>query len=231
MSYPWFKRVAARHFPNLILPGAAYDPTARGHYDFKRLFDANIDREQIFLTSIKMKDSNEAIDQAWESQYQLLPYGLSFKVVDKNRPVSFPEYVEESAKYLPDPRKFDSGKPLKGSWDSVVQTNYWLAHHFRAAEILKYGIRTQDRTYLKMAEELLEDLVTRIPAPEPEYFKNLGIAHQHLMKMTEGMEQKRHESRMLETWSVFVQKGDRLDKSFDDIQNNLRAFGRLPPGL
>lgn len=226
MSYHWFRRIAAKHYPDVVLPGAAYHPTQRGGFDFKRLFDANFKQHQIYMTAIKTKDSNEALDKAWESQYQLLPYGLVFKVLSKDQVLAIDDYIRESETYLIDPIAAFPRKPLPDSWDAVIQANYWLAHHTRAAEILRYALKTQDKKYFLIAEQLLEKLVERNATPPADYFKNLGIAHQHLGRLSEGDEKRRHETRMLEVWEVFVQKTDRRDKTYNDIRSVLKAYGR-----
>ena len=227
MSYSWFKRIATKHYPDVTLPGSAYHPTQKGAYDFKRLFSANFDRHQVYMTMIKLKDSNEAVDKAWESQYQLVPYGLTHRVISKDAPVPINEYVTESQKFLVDPVGAFPRKPLPDSWDAVIQANYWLAHHTRAAEILRYALRTQEKPYFEIAEKLLEELVANNKAPPADYFKNLGIAHQHLAKFAGGADRQRHETRMLEVWEFYVKKTDRRDKTYQDIRSVLKAYGRL----
>ncbi len=227
MSYPWTKRIAAKHFPDVILPGVAYHPTQPGFYDFKKLFDANYSRQQIFMTMIKTKNSNEALDKAWESSYMLVPYGLSFKVVNRNKDFEIERYIADSAKFLIDPLTAMPKPPLPDSWDAVILANYWLAHHVRAAEILKYALKTQDKKYFQEAERLLEELVIRNPNPPADYFKNLGISHQHLTRLTEGEERRHHEVRMLEVWEIYIGKTDRRDKTYEDIRSVLKAYGRL----
>lgn len=226
MSYTWMKRIAQKHYPTVTLPGAAYHPSQKGFFDLKRLFDANMERHQVFITTIKTKDSLEASDKIWENTYSLMPYGLTMRVFYKNQIPPIDQYIEDSKKYLLDPLAEFKVQPVPGSWESVVQSNYWLAHHMRAAEILKYALRTQEKKYFQIAEQLLEELVARNPTPPADYFKNLGIAHQHLSKLSVGPEQKKHETRMLEVWSVYVQKTDRRDKTYQDIVSVLRAFGR-----
>lgn len=227
MSYNWFKRIANKHYPDVTLPGQAYHPTAKGSFDFKKLIAANFDRHQIYMTSPKLKDSNEAFDKGWENHYQLVPYGLTQKVNLKNSPVQIDEYIKESEKYLVDPIALFPRKPLPDSWDNVIQANYWLAHHTRAAEILRYALRTQDKAYFLIAEKLLEDLVVKNQSPPADYFKNLGIAHQHLAKLSDGADKQKHETRMLEVWEAYVRKTDRRDKTYDDIRSVLKAYGRL----
>lgn len=227
MSYPWLKRLATKNYPDLILPGTHFHPTQPGGYDFKRLFDANVGKGDVYITMIKTKDSNEAFDKAWEASYILVPYGLSFKVQRKSDPFDIDQYVTESAKYLVDPIAAFTRPPLPDSWDAVIQANYWLAHHVRAAEILKYGLKTQEKKYLELAEHLLEELLQKNPGPPADYFKNAGIAHQHLSKLTEGEEKRRHETRMLEVWELYINRTDRRDKTYDDIRTVLKAYGRI----
>ncbi len=227
LSYPWMKRIVSKHYPDVTIPGVAYNPGQKGSYDFKRLFDANYDRHPIYMNMIKTKDSNEATDKAYESTYQLVPYGLSFKVVNKDHDFHIDEYIETSKKFLAEPLVEFTKPPLPDSWDAVILGNYWLAHHIRAAEILKYALKTQEKQYFVIAEQLLEDLVARNKAPPADYFKNLGIAHQHLLKYSEGEEKKHHEQRMLETWDFYVTKTDMRDKTYEDIKTNLRAYGKL----
>lgn len=227
MSYPWTKRIAAKHFPDVILPGIAYHPSQSGYYDFKKLFDANYSRQTIFMTMIKTKNASESSDKAWEASYMLVPYGLSFKLATKNKDFDIETYETESAKYLIDPTQAFAKPPLPDSWDAVILANYWLAHHVRAAEILKYALRTQNKKYFEESERLLEDLVIRNPNPPADYFKNLGIAHQHLTKVTTGEDLKNHERRMLEVWELYIAKTDRRDKTYDDIRNVLKAYGHL----
>lgn len=227
MSYNWFKRIANKHYPDVTLPGTAYHPTSKGAYDFKKLIAANFDRHQIYMTSPKLKDSNEAFDKAWETTYQLVPYGLTQRVILKNSPFAIEEYVKDSEKFLVDPVASFPRKPLPDSWDNVIQANYWLAHHTRAAEILRYALRTQEKVYFQVAEKLLEELVVRNQGPPADYFKNLGIAHQHLAKLSDGPDKQRHETRMLEVWEAYVRKTDRRDKTYEDIRSVLKAYGRL----
>jgi hypothetical protein len=225
MTYDWYRRIAARHFPDVVLPGMAYHPRERGHYDFKRLFDANFARHPIFVTSLK-PDSTEAFDQAWTAQYELIPYGILYKVKSKDRSLDFAAYVAETEKLMVDPVAAFAKTPAPGSWDEIIQANYRFAAHQRAAEILKYGIRTGEKVYLMMAEALLEEQVARHPAPTSDYFKNLGIAHQQLMKLTEGEAKAQHEKKMLDAWVRYVRDGNPKEEAYDQIAALLKAHGR-----
>jgi len=227
MSYPWMKRIVQEHYPDVILPGVAYHPTQRRGFDFKRLFDANFDRHQIYVSSLKTKDSNEAFDKKWEESYRMEPYGLTFRIRRQTEPFDIGSYINVTEPFLVDPLKAFPKPPLVDSWDAVILAQYWLAHHMRAAEILKYALKTQSKAHFEMAMTLLEELVKRNPSPPADYYKNLGISHQHLMKFSEGDARAQHERRMLDVWSIFVQKTDRRDKTYEDIRTNLRAYGRL----
>lgn len=226
MSYLWFKRIARKHFPDVVLPGSQYHPQSAGAYDFKRLFDTNFDKHALFVNVLKTKGSNEALDHAWEKEYYIMPFGLSYRVLRVRDSFDFDAYISESQRFLVDPLAAFPKEPLIDSWDAVVQANYWLAHHLRSAEILKFGIKTQERKYIEMATQLLEDLVMRNKHPSADYFKNLGVAHQHMMRFTTGDERAQHERRMLEVWEEFLKKTDRHDKTVDDIRSVLRAYNR-----
>jgi len=115
---------------------------------------------------------------------------------------------------------------MPGSWDEIIQFSYRQARHERAAEILKFGIRTGEKVYLLMAEALLEEQIARHPAPTSDYFKNLGIAHQQLMKLSDGAAKEQHEAKMLDAWARYVREGDPKEQGFDQISAILKAHGR-----
>lgn len=228
MSYPWLKRIQQKHYPDIILPGVAYNPVHPAGYNFKRLFDANYDKHKIYMTFIKQTGAMESSDKSHEDEYRLVPYGLSFKVERKSKPFDIEDFIQASASYLVEPDSVFPDPPPPASWEEVIYNNYWLAHHLRAVEILRHGMADNfNKKYLSMASALIEDLVAKRPASPADYYKNIGIAQHHMERLTEGAEKLAHRQKMLKNWEIYLQKSDAADSgTYQKIRTIVETYNK-----
>lgn len=225
MSYPWYKRIITKHYPDVVLPGLGYHPDHPRAHNFDRLFTANFDKFPIYATFIKTSGALEASDKSMENKWKTVPYGLSLRVVRKETVLNIEEYITESQKFIVDPFEEFAQLPAKDSWDAVVKSNYWLANHMRAAEILKYAMENNfPEKYLRLAADLLADLIQRNPSPAADYYKNHGLAHHHLARVGPPAEKAEHEKEMIKSWRVFIERTERRDKLYEQISAILKAY-------
>lgn len=228
MSYPWLKRIQLKHYPEIVLPGVAYNPTHPLGYNFKKLFDANYSKHKIYMTFIKQKGAMESGDKSHDDEYRLVPYGLSFKVERKSKPFDVDEYIEYSQSYLVNPDTAFPDPPPPASWEEVIYNNYWLAHHLRAVEILRYGMGNGfEKKYLSLAGNLIEDLVKRREGSPADYYKNIGIANHHLERTASGAERMAYRKKMLENWEIYLKRSNAVESgTYQKIRTIVEAYNK-----
>lgn len=228
MSYPWLKRIQQKHYPEIVLPGIAYNPTHPLGYNFKKLFDANYSKHKIYMTFIKQKGAMESGDKSHQDEYRLVPYGLSFKVERKSKPFDIDQYITDSKSYLVNPDTAFPDPPPPASWEEVIYNNYWLGHHLRAVEILRYGMgHGFDKKYLSLAGNLIEDLVQRRQGSPADYYKNIGIANHHMERTSEGPERLAYRKKMLENWEIYLNQSQALDSpTYQKIRTIVEAYNK-----
>ncbi len=228
MSYPWLKRIQLKHYPKIVLPGVAYSPTHPLGYNFKKLFDANYSKHKIYMTFIKQKGAMESGDKSHENEYRLVPYGLSFKVERKSKSFDVEEYISNSKSYLINPDTAFPDPPPPASWEEVIYNNYWLAHHLRAVEILRYGMgHNFNKKYLSFASELIESLVQQREDSPADYYKNIGIANHHLERTTRGPQRLVYQKKMLKNWEVYLKRSKAFEsQTYQKIRTIVEAYNR-----
>lgn len=229
MSYPWLKRIQQKHYPDIHLPGVAYNPRHPLGYNFKKLFDSNFDQHKIYMTFIKQKGAMESGDKSHTKDYRLVPYGLSFKVEKKSSPFKIEDYISKSSPYLINPEIAFSDPPPPASWEEVIYNNYWLGHHLRAVEILRYGMaHNYEQKYLKKAKNLIYQLIDKRQDNSPaDYYKNIGIAHHHLERKSTGKLKSQHQRAMLTAWDVYLKKSGAIQSpTYQKILNIVNAYNQ-----
>jgi hypothetical protein len=228
MSYPWLKRIQQKHYPEVILPGVAYNPVHPAGYNFKKLFDANYGQHKIYMTFIKQTGAMESSDKSHEDEYRLVPYGLSFKVERKSKPFDIEDFIQASSSYLVDPDTVFQDPPPPASWEEVIYNNYWLAHHLRAVEILRYGMADNfNSRYLTHASSLIEDLVVKRPTSPADYYKNIGIAQHHMERITTGPAKLTHREKMLKNWEMYLKNSDAPDSgTYQKIRTIVETYNK-----
>jgi hypothetical protein len=71
---PWMKRLVNANYPGLTIPGNFYAERDAAGYDAGRLFDANSSKFNMFVNRWEV---NEKIDWSWDSNYSMLPFGMT----------------------------------------------------------------------------------------------------------------------------------------------------------
>ena len=231
MSYPWLKRIQQKHYPDVALPGLFYHPQHPVGYSLKKLFDANIDKHQIYLTFLKQKGALESADKTFQDHYRLTPYGLSFLVKRKSKSFNVDKYMTDSKSYLVTPDEAFPDPPPPASWEEVIYNNYWLAHHLRAVEVLKFAMANNfNPKYLKTSGDLIRDLIAKRGSAPADYYKNLGISHHHLERQSKGQQRLEHRQQMLSNWRQYLQTSKASESdTYKKIMAIVTAYDRSSP--
>jgi hypothetical protein len=232
MSYPWLKRIQLKHYPDVVLPGLFYHPQHPLGYNLKKLFDANVGKHEVYLTFLKQKGALESGDKSFDDHYRMSPYGLSFLVKPKSEVFEVDSYMSDSKSYLVTPDEAFPDPPPRASWEEVIYNNYWLAHHLRAVEILKYAMANNfEAKYLKISGSLIEDLIQKRGSAPADYYKNLGISHHHLERQSEGQEKLVHRAEMLKNWREYLKTSKAAESdTYRKIMAIVTAYDRAQMG-
>ena len=123
----------------------------------------------------------------------------------KNKPFNIDTYLTDSKPYLVNPDTVFPDPPPPASWEEVIYNNYWLAHHLRAVEVLRYGMSNSfNKKYLTLSKDLISELIKKRKNVPADYYKNVGIAHHHLERQSSGNMKDYHQKEMLTHWDRYL---------------------------
>ena len=199
LPLPWFRKVAARHMPDLVLPDGAFT--------FRQFLDANLERRPVVICN----------RMPWlatlEEAYALWPRGLVEEVLPKGRE---PELVEWAQLNEASFARFDPARtePYRASsWERGLGTIYWKEYERFATGLVRLAARRHDDVAVpETTVRVLERLAAR-PTVAPVVWRNLGVAYQFLART-------RPEARasMVRAWRRYLATNPTGDAALGDIR-------------
>ncbi|KAJ9456357.1 Transmembrane protein 260-like protein [Diplonema papillatum] len=196
LTYAWYAATVKTVHPEVALPGAYYFPNRRGAFDIAALLAANKNK-RVFLAH-GFKDG----DHSWRGRYATVPFGIIHEVVPVrvagDRSLKrLRKYIKATRGAVPAPAQFslpEPGKYADWTWEQVVKSDYWMAHHNRAYALLDWhsaaaaaapdDLGTDTPAYVAAAEarETFALLVEHDQPPNGIAHRNLGVLLQSFHK-------------------------------------------------
>ena len=168
MGLPWFRGLAARYWPDLVVPPPGFT--------FREFLDANAGRATVFVAN------RVPWLQTLEERYSLWPLGLAEQVLPKGQ-LPPPGWVERAEAALAgvDPalaRRFPAW-----SWEHGIGAAYWKLYERLGVAVVQAAARAGDDTAAhERAVRVLHTLAARQPSVSATVYKNLGVAYQALSR-------------------------------------------------
>jgi hypothetical protein len=196
---PWFRQVAARHMPDLVLPPEPFT--------FRQFIDANLPRRPIVVCN----------RVPWlatlEAAYALWPRGLVEEVLPRGREPEVAAWVRDNEASFArfDPARTESFPVW--SWERGLSTIYWKEYERFGTALVRLAARQRDDPVAQETTvRVLERLAAR-PAVAPVVLRNLGVAY-HLLSRT------RPEARapMVRAWRRYLATNPTGDADLGNIR-------------
>jgi hypothetical protein len=171
LTRPWFRKLAARRFPGLVLP-----PTQDGDvFSALDFMDANRAASRIFLVN----------KIPWlatlEQTYSAVPVGLADEVLPKGERPPLQHWVDQG---LASFNRFDPALARSdhdGAWERYVQDNYWRQFERFGLRVSSAGAtHGSDPDAAANIVRALAPLAEHGPGANPTVLRNLGVAYQYL---------------------------------------------------
>jgi dolichyl-phosphate-mannose-protein mannosyltransferase len=166
VTLPWFRAVAARHMPDLVLPPGAFT--------FRQFLDANLDRQPVVVCN------RAPWLRTLEEAYALWPLGLVEQVLPRARQPGFAAWTRanEASFARFDPARAEPFPP--SSWEHALGAAYWKQYERYGLAVVRMAARRHDDPAAQETTvRVLERLAGR-PTVAPVVLRNLGVAYQFL---------------------------------------------------
>ena len=165
---PWFRPVAARNLPDVVVPPAPFT--------FRSFLDLNLPRRPVVVCN------RGPWLQTLEEAYALWPRGLVEEVLPRGEEPPFAPWAranEESFARF-DPARAEPFPP--SSWERGLVTIYWKQYERFGLAVVRLAARRHDEPATQeTAVRVLETLAAR-PTVAPVVLRNLGVAYQLLAR-------------------------------------------------
>ena len=166
VSLPWFRAVAARHLPDLVLPPGAFT--------FRQFLDANLSRHPVVVCN------RTPWLRTLEEAYALWPLGLIEQVLPRSQEPEFAAWARDNDASF---ARFDPARTAPfppSSWEHALGTTYWTQYERYGLAVVRMAARRRDDPATQeTAVRVLETLAAR-PTVAPAVLRNLGVAYQLL---------------------------------------------------
>ena len=196
---PWFRKVAARRMPDLVLPSEPFT--------FRQFVDANLPRRPVVVCN----------RMPWlatlEEAYALWPRGLVEEVLPRGREPELAAWAGLNEKSF---ARFDPARaePYPAwSWEHALATIYWKEYERFGTSLVRLAARHRDDAAAQETTiRVLERLAAR-RSVQPVVLRNLGVAY-HLLART------RPEARepMVRTWRRYLATNPTGDADLGNIR-------------
>ncbi len=166
VTLPWFRAVAARHMPELVLPPGAFT--------FRQFLDANLARHPVVVCN------RAPWLRTLEEAYALWPLGLVEQVLPRAQEPEFASWTRDNEASFArfDPARAESFPP--SSWENALGPAYWKQYERYGLAVVRMAARRRDdRDAQETTVRVLETLAAR-PTVTPVVLRNLGVAYQFL---------------------------------------------------
>jgi hypothetical protein len=168
LTLPWFRGVAARTMPDLVLPSEPFT--------FRQFLDANLARRPVVVCN------RTPWLRTLEEAYTLSPLGLVEQVVPRGRDPEFATWVRDNDASF---ARFDptwAAPYADSSWEHALGTLYWKQYErYGLAMIRAVAHRPDDAAAQETAVRVLGRLAAR-PNAAPTILRNLGVAYQFIAR-------------------------------------------------
>jgi hypothetical protein len=207
VTLPWFRKVAARHMPDLVLP-----PTP---FTFRQFLDANLPRRPVVVCN------RVPWLRTLEEAYALWPRGLVEEVLPRG---SEPELLPWVARNDESFARFDPA-PAETfpawTWEHGLATIYWKAYEGFGTRLVQLAARQRDDPAVQTATARVLERLARRPTVAPVVWRNLGVAYQLIAR-------RRPEARepMVRAWRRYLATDPGDDRELDTIRQLVEAAER-----
>ncbi len=177
LSYPWYVTRLRRAMPNVTFPpGDRWHPRDANAFRLQQFLAANGQRPILVCGGFKPGDVTD---------FRAVPWGLCERLLPPGAPFDEEAWFRESEAQLP-PLEGTNARAAKGTWEEAVRRDVWHARAQRGLTALTVGIAHEnDPAWLTRAYDVLRDCTEHDEAPQPNVFKNLGIAAGRLGRTAE----------------------------------------------
>jgi hypothetical protein len=212
VTTPWFRPLAARHFPGVTLP-----PSPQGSpFSARQFFDINLPAARIFLVN----------KVPWlstlEESYLAVPVGLADEVLRKNQDPPLDRWADEGLASFARFNPATADVPGDGAWEQYVERAYWRQfERFGLRLSSDAATRGNDPDTARIVVKALEPLVARHPNPDPMLLRNLGVAYQFLVPVDPPAR-----SKMMDVWTRYLAVTPPGDATRETIARIVRDAGR-----
>ncbi len=208
----WYLPVVRTHYPDVRFPGkrVATDIDPAG-FHLAQFFAANSDR-MIFICT-----SGPPLDPALNQDFISRPWGFCDWMAPRGSE-NDPRWIEASQHILQTRAQYDFEKFDASTWENVIQTHYWKSLGSFSVALLKAGIDTKSREYIKEAAGLFESLTSEHHFADAAAFQNLGTAYFHLMQTD-----RSYQPKMVAAWQKYLELAKSDDPSRVQIAQLLNA--------
>lgn len=186
---PWFRSVAAAHFPELRFPPVTPD----GTFTFRAFLDLNLPQGRVFLLN------KVPWEQTLEEAYRPLPVGLADEVLPHDLTPPLEPWIGEA---LASFARFDPGQRGRhsGAWETYVEAGYYRQLERFAAAVGRVAAgHGADPAAARQVLRALEFVAARHPRPPADVLKNAGVACQYLAS-----EDPTTRARMIRYWRAYL---------------------------
>ena len=166
VTAPWFRTVAARTMPDVVLPPGAFT--------FKAFLDANLGRRPVVVCN------RTPWLRTLEAAYALWPLGLVEQVLPREREPEFAAWARDNEASFArfDPARTEPFPP--SSWERGLGVLYWKQYERYGLALVRLAAqRRDDAGVQETTVRALETLAAR-PTVAPAVLRNLGVAYQFL---------------------------------------------------
>jgi hypothetical protein len=199
MGLPWFRGLAARHWPELVVPPPGFT--------FREFLDANAARTPVFVAN------RVPWLQTLEPRYSLWPAGLAEQALPKGQEPP-PGWVERAEASL---ARVDPAPALRmpvGSWEHGIGVAYWkLYERLGTAVVQTAARRGDDAAAHERAVRVLQALAASQPSVSATVYKNLGVAY-HVLSRT----RPDATARMVTAWRRYLEVAPPNDPDLGNIR-------------
>jgi hypothetical protein len=163
---PWFRKVAARQLPELVLPPGAFT--------FRQFLDANLAGRPVVVCN------RAPWLRTLEEAYALWPLGLVEQVSPRGQEPDFAAWTRDNEASF---ARFDPARAEpypSSSWERALAVAYWKEYErYGLAVVRLVARRPGDTAAQETTVRVLERLAAR-PTVAPVVLRNLGVAYQFL---------------------------------------------------
>lgn len=204
---PWFGRFASRHLPDVVLPAAPGPLSARA------FMDANVPRTGVFvLNRIPWLQTLEETHRPWQM-------GLVEQILPRDRAPQPEDWISRATASF---SRFDPAaarRPGAGVWERYVAdiVGKQMDRFARQFVDVARGHGT-DADVARLVIRALGPIAERHPSPEPNVWKNLGVAHQVLAR-TDPAER----AQMARCWRKYLLTDPTGDPDYANIRRMVDA--------